>query len=119
MVENPITLDIAILAKDKGFNILTKECYHMGVRRTLSFVKEKKFPYSMCIFLPTLSLLQQWLKKNYDIDVIPVIEIENENKIYEFLIYYKNLKYENNENLKFKTADEAIGYGIKKILKTI
>ncbi len=86
MKEQPISLETAKLAKDKGFNINIKKSYVETIEHTLELGRggDCTFPYIAPRVLenrlldewhieiakaPTQSLLQKWLREVHNIDV--------------------------------------------------
>ena len=114
-----VSFEIAYLAKTKGYNFPTKECYLFGVRRSLSWVKEHNYFYSQCVFLPTVFYLQKWLKEKYNIDVIPTVKFVSSNKKYGYQIYDDKTKISDMNINDIDTMEKAIEIGIKTALQLI
>ena len=96
MTEQLISLDIAKLAKEKGFDIVCNYRYNKFGRLTIN--------NDFTCQAPTLSLLQQWLREVHGIHVSPIfigpdtnkyqyrMDIENSGNIGEYSKWF--LKYE-------------------------
>ena len=94
--EEIIKNETAIISREKGFDI------------------ENKLP------APTQSLLQKWLRKIHDIDVI--IEVHNEKYLIMLFkgLHNKNIKYyEANISLLFDIYEDALEVGLIEGLKLI
>lgn len=114
-----VSFETALLAKSKGYNIPTKECYHFGIRRTLSWIKQNKYFYTQCIFLPSIFYLQKWVKEIYGIEVIPTIKFIKNQKKYGYELYNDKLKLEEIDIPSLDDMEKAIEIGIKNALKRV
>ena len=135
MKEQLITFETAKLAKEKGFNILTRNHWstydNQGIEN--NFLRksykadwnEKNIPYvsnklETLYSAPTQSLLQKWLREVYDIDI--TVNSNNEsriNRLYEAVIYSDVIEEESNEFSWFKTYEGALEDGLLEALKLI
>lgn len=100
MEERIITLETARLAKGKGFNWPTdaRYFYDEAEQRKWVFSKMGITPCrntnedSICA--PTQSLLQKWLREVHNIDIEIHTYSDDNNSIYDYLIYQSSIKEE-------------------------
>lgn len=123
MKEQLISIPVAKLAKEKGFDLIADKLwvnYYTGepLNKWKLIPYEKKTLNWMEWRAPTQSILQKWLREIHNIDVI-VDKVDNtSNSGYYFNIYSKNV--EDDEGIiEFKTYEEALEKGMYEALKLI
>ncbi|MGK2861904.1 MAG: hypothetical protein ACSLE0_08220 [Chitinophagaceae bacterium] len=130
MKEQLITLETAILAKEKGFDWTDDNTICGGYVKNGKVINGKKLKpneWKDCIvFTPTQSLLQKWLREKHNIHIEPQYSFKYKSSEIEwwFYIYPKiggggRIKYfpqEIGENLSYEKALEK---GLEEALKLI
>jgi len=142
MKETLITFETAKLAKEKGFNIKLKKRFRLenGVAVKKKYGKKQDFntnnPNHEVYSRPTQSLLQKWLREEYNcyIDILPHRDGDSKNEkwktkedvfwLVEVDYYGKNFEIEYTEGSDFsqtfiKTYEEALEIGLQEGLKLI
>lgn len=77
MQDELVGLEVALLAKEKGFNIdQPKGFYNHGDSKLILWVDSERYneQKDFIAFAPTQSLLQKWLRENHEIHVHSKIE---------------------------------------------
>lgn len=122
MKEELIKFETAKLAKEKGFGFST------DIITAYSFDKEGKSKIRSCnnteedyYCQPTQSLLQKWLRKKHNIEVIPCPHFKR--KSYGCEVYHYTEKNETGyvpiELGSFKTYEQALEKGLQEALNLI
>ena len=111
MEEQLVSYETAKLAKEKGFNIVCKDCIYSN--------NEKDGFDSDRIELPSQSLLQRWLRDKHNICV--VIEPTNlgDNACYVKDVYGEILHDPWKDGGIRYTYEEALEFGLQKALNII
>ena len=134
MEEELITLQTAKLAKEKGFDVRCEKAYFETGRHILETIRDGEitFPYKpprilkrnygdeFTIFIaeaPTQSLLQKWLREEYNIDVI--VECDNNGDKFYKVRVWENGNYNLLYLTLFKKYEEALEAGLQEGLKLI
>lgn len=139
MQEKLISLECALLAKEKGFNSESDKCYvekeaefNVVYNRDgdtadfpckpphLKTTKYLDYPEIILAYAPTQALIQKWLRENYNLIVEPIGS--GIDKTYSIKIFYlgeistkKSIGYTNAGN----TYEEALEGGLIEALKLI
>jgi len=141
MKEQLVSLDVAVMAKEKDFNIPTPWYYHPRYGLHTAFWREddndthedyNSDKWAIGYYsAPTQSLLQKWIRYEHNIIVTPMPYRNKDAKIYDLMYYFSlvddNYKDEvccNAEDLNcsysnFNTYEEALEEGLKEALKLI
>jgi hypothetical protein len=113
MKEELISFNVAKLAKEKGFDVLTKLRYREDGSYGTIFKKGAQ------IMIPTQALLQKWLREVHNIDVFcDCIG----SRLYYSVIYDNSVKQGNDkvfEQDKETSYEEALEIGLQEALKLI
>ena len=123
MEDKLIEFETAKLAKEKGFNFLTKKCYlnspdRLIFRKSVGFYTDEIDPVDWdLIHAPTQSLLQKWLREvqGIHISIHPIVNPDNSVKYY----IYKSKKQLINWEDRYNTYEEALEAGLYEALKLI
>lgn len=116
MEEQLISFETAKLAKQKGFDIITKEMYGCQVIPQLESYNETKWVlYKDYCYAPTQSLLQRWLREKYKISV----EVSTESCYYSVAVVNQNKNYNSYYETHYKMWEEALESGLLNALKQI
>lgn len=123
MEEQRISFETAILAKDKGYDIVE---YNHAFNPNTGYKLEGHVVTSLLyaepdlskhLFRPTQSLLQKWLREVHDIDVI-INTLRNQgNKDYQ--THISSLKETTKGEYYHKTYEEALEVGLQEALKLL
>lgn len=118
MTDTLITFDTAKLAKDIEFDI---ECYHAFDNIGTESISPYTYKYSNIdsgtIVRPTQSLLQKWIRENYNIHIaIDRDEDMWKPEIYSLIGGNKHIPY---GFKNYKTYEDALDAGLLNALKTI
>lgn len=138
MQEQLISFETAKLAKEKGYNIISEEFYsedkglfkchnryikyEQGIKWNYNFhCIKNNFEIEKCIFIPTQSLLQKWLREQKVLIDVRIVDDWNhwnviilmEDAISPFFIAYQDHSNE------FQTYEEALEFGLLEALKLI
>ena len=135
MEEELITLQTAKLAKEKGFDVRCEKAYFETGRHILETIRDGEitFPYKpprilkrnygdeFTIFIaeaPTQSLLQKWLREEYNIIVL--VDYEGiDGYYYKFYSYKEGNKNYDASYKNYNTYEEALEVGLQEGLKLI
>jgi hypothetical protein len=134
MKEQLISFETAKLAKEKGFDLPTINCYNVD-NRLLEFIPVIKGGIKDAVLhggdilfddwnnngkesksAPTQSLLQKWLREKHDIHIMICPKQLPDNSIVYYI--YKN-KTKRNFNGLFDTYEEALETALQEELKLI
>ena len=132
MEEELITLQTAKLAKEKGFDVRCEKAYFETGRHILETIRDGEitFPYKpprilkrnygdeFTIFIaeaPTQSLLQKWLREEYNIIVL--VDYEGiDGYYYKFYSYKEGNKNYDASDKNYNTYEEALEAGLYQAL---
>ena len=135
MEEELITLQTAKLAKEKGFDVRCEKAYFETGRHILETIRDGEitFPYKpprilkrnygdeFTIFIaeaPTQSLLQKWLREEYNIIVL--VDYEGiDGYYYKFYSYKEGNKNYDASYKNYNTYEQALEVGLQEGLKLI
>ena len=124
MKEQLITFDTAKLAKEKGFDELTKYIYFNGELSGLTlddynYLGDKKLRKNV-LSAPTQSLLQKWLREKHNIQVCNNLHYKVGGGIAGYLI---DISHPNGDfkstSISENTYEEALEKGLQESLKLI
>ena len=112
MEEKLVSYNVAKLAKEVGFNVVTEYRFFYNSELTTKTPSQSSKP---TIYAPTQSLLQKWIREvhNIDISVSPSLV-----KWYYYTIYLNKICMDDNEQ-PFETYEQAIEQAILGSLKLI
>jgi hypothetical protein len=147
MKENRITLETAILAKEKRFDVLCEEAYFETEEHTLEMGRggDCLFPHQLPRILgrcsedeythfiaeaPTQGLLQKWLREVHNIYVDASHDLSADGKYINYYTswgFMRQLDNEGNLNANrwydeysdWRTYEEALEFGLAEALKMI
>lgn len=120
-----VTKDTAILAKLKGFNLITEHFYHKN-GKIGNYEKWNK-GYGETCSCPTQADLQEWLRDVHKLH----INIEPSKSMKDTVIWFADVRTLKSYDVMYKTFnqitdlsigdsyEEALEIGLKKALKTI
>lgn len=124
MKNEPITLETALLAKEKGFNILIPNFYtdQTSIGKDVQYSEEGVIrrnynAFEFKVSAPSQSLLQRWLREIHNIDITVSLVATQ----YGFYIH-KNRDYTNNGESYSTlgvTYEEVLESALKEALKLI
>lgn len=122
MEDQLISIETAILAKEKGFQE-TNPTKHW-VRRTLGdgiFPIESYSDNHKNYPAPTQSLLQRWLREKFDkqICIEPVGDSDGKTNGYFYVVITKSYSEANIESDTYLTYEEALEFGLQEALKCL
>lgn len=122
MKEQLISLDTAKLAKEKGFDIPVRGRF-VFVSSIENFVSyshygEEHYFNEKCLWQPTLSFLQQWLREVHGIHVSPIFIGPDTNK-YQCRIDIENSGKSAIYSIWFTSYQECLDAGLQEALKLI
>jgi len=127
MEDKLIEFETAKLAKEKGFNFLTKKCYlnspdRLIFRKSVGFYTDEIDPVDWdLIHAPTQSLLQKWLREVQGI-VITInhwTEQRVNGEVWDNCYDYNFYQLENHGTTPHRTYEEALEKGLQEALKLI
>lgn len=119
MKEQLISFKVAKLAKEKGFDVPNRKYYGFTgkVHNSRQSITHKSIRGGGCL-VPTQSLLQKWLRIEYEIHVESVaFEIVGGYE-YRYRILNRHT-YDRNGRKPFNTYEEALEKGLEEGLKLI
>jgi len=121
MKEEIVTFDIAVLAKEKGFNYMKSNCF--GDNMAYNLDDPTAIPACRAnvvigyVLAPTQSLLQRWLREVHSILVYVMPELPKGN---EFEVVYRSLKTSDQRIVGwYDSWEEALEEGLRESLKLI
>ena len=133
MKEQLISFETAKLAKEKGFNIPTRNFYADFTWKSIEVyscieVGYNEFTDSMennhgfgdITLIPTQSLLQKWLREVHNIHVIPIpYNISSKEIVYRNRIVYFEDNMEQNKYIGLGIFEQSLEIGLQEALKLI
>jgi hypothetical protein len=122
-----VSFDTAKLAKEKGFDIRVEKMYAtQSIPQLEDYCKDTYEIWAKdCCLAPTQSLLQRWLREEYNIAVLISFNDNSEFEYYYFIHTNVSKKYSNRicslslEKRTFKTYEEALEVGLQESLKLV
>jgi hypothetical protein len=131
MKEQLITFETARLAKDKGFDIPTRNFYADFTWKSIEIYScnevgygeftdsmENEHGFGDIVLIPTQSLLQKWLREVHKIDVFVVACYIGEKK-HRYSYYITNPLDTDADGSESLTYEEALEIGLQEGLKLI
>ena len=120
MEEKLTPYELAVLAREVGFNQHQKYCYDplsLDVNHIYSWGSEydcsTKERMNRLVFAPTLSFLQKWLREEHKIDVwVKPFMVSNRKEYLGYVIFSPNKK-EGEKYITHKSYEDALEYGLK------
>lgn len=134
MKDELISFETAKLAKEKGFNedvrhfhpewddlgVELFDCTSQGMGEWLSDDPTSVLGYGEVVPVCTQSLLQRWLRDNYNIDVLPYLENVNREEMYKVNVSHKTKAiFPYVECFEHFTYEEALEVGLRETLKKL
>jgi len=126
MKDELITLETAKLAKEKGFNELVSKVYNdgiltKGITGEGKEVSNAEWGVRYCCSAPTQSLLQKWLREEYNLSVESSMNFEK--GVAGYLGWVIRVKDDGFNRYPMKnqvyTYEEALEIGLQEALKLI
>ena len=125
-----VSLEVAKLLKDAGFDWECKEYYYNFATTGWSLSFDDNFVNwnswsERYISAPTLDVAQRWLRENKDFDINVLTDFDSVKRLYyvRYVVkdgHYKTYYISNNRSyVYFNTYEEAQESGIKKALEII
>ena len=117
MQDELVGLEVALLAKEKGFTCKIQNCAWKYLDENCQAMR---YDEKTCVLIPTQSLLQKWLREKHKTNAIPEPLLDGEEIVYQYKVYSFSIKKRKDfGDFYYKTYEDCLEAALLQALNLI